>query len=48
MRENIEVFDFELTDDEMARIAALDRGRSLFFDHHDPALVESFAERRLG
>jgi 2,5-diketo-D-gluconate reductase A len=47
MRENIEVFDFELTDDEMARIAALDRGESLFFDHHDPAMVESFAERRL-
>jgi 2,5-diketo-D-gluconate reductase A len=47
MRENIEVFDFELTDDEMARIATLDRGESLFFDHHDPAMVESFAERRL-
>jgi 2,5-diketo-D-gluconate reductase A len=48
MRENIELFDFELTDDEMARIATLDRGESLFFDHHDPAMVESFAERRLG
>jgi 2,5-diketo-D-gluconate reductase A len=47
MRENIEVFDFELADDEMARIATLDRGESLFFDHHDPAMVETFAERRL-
>jgi 2,5-diketo-D-gluconate reductase A len=47
MRENIEVFDFELTEDEMARIATLDRGESLFFDHHDPTVAESFAERRL-
>jgi len=33
MAENIDVFDFALTDDEMATIAALDRGESLFFDH---------------
>ena len=26
MRENIDVFDFDLTDDEMTRIAAMDRG----------------------
>ena len=37
MRENLDIFDFELTDDEMARIAALDTGTSLFFDHRDPA-----------
>ena len=36
MRENIDVFDFELTDDEMARIAAMDTGATLFFDHADP------------
>jgi 2,5-diketo-D-gluconate reductase A len=47
MRENIEVFDFELTDDEMARIAAMDRGESLFFDHRDPAMVSWLNERRL-
>jgi 2,5-diketo-D-gluconate reductase A len=39
MRENIDVFDFELTDEDMARIAALDTGASLFFDHRDPAMV---------
>jgi 2,5-diketo-D-gluconate reductase A len=39
LRENIDVFDFELTDEEMARIAALDTGGSLFFDHRDPAMV---------
>jgi 2,5-diketo-D-gluconate reductase A len=35
MQENIDVFDFELSDDEMARIAELDTGATLFFDHDD-------------
>jgi 2,5-diketo-D-gluconate reductase A len=39
MAENIDIFDFELTDDEMSRIATLDTGSSLFFDHRDPAMV---------
>src|SRR4051812_10225350 len=39
LRENFDVFDFELTEDEMARIAALDGGESLFLDHHDPAIA---------
>jgi 2,5-diketo-D-gluconate reductase A len=39
MRENIDIFDFALTDEEMARIAALDTGGSLFFDHRDAAMV---------
>ena len=47
MRENIDVFDFELTDDEMSRIADMDRGESLFFDHRDPAMASQFANRRL-
>jgi hypothetical protein len=29
-------FDFELTDEQMTRIAGLDTGASLFFDHRDP------------
>lgn len=33
MAENIDVFDFSLTDDDMASIAALDTGESVFFDH---------------
>jgi 2,5-diketo-D-gluconate reductase A len=33
MAENIDVFDFTLTDDEMDRIATLDGGQSVFFDH---------------
>lgn len=47
MRENFDVFDFELTADEMGRIATMDRGESLFFDHHDPAIASQFANRRL-
>jgi 2,5-diketo-D-gluconate reductase A len=47
MQENIEVFEFELTDDEMARIATMDHGESLFFDHRDPAMVSWLNERRL-
>lgn len=42
MRENFNVFDFELTADEMARIEALDTGKSLFFSHYDPETVEWF------
>ena len=47
MRENFEVFDFELTSDEVGRVAAMDRGESLFFDHHDPTIASQFANRRL-
>jgi 2,5-diketo-D-gluconate reductase A len=46
MRENLDVFDFELTDVEMASIADLDGGASLFFDHHDPAVVSQIGTRR--
>ena len=48
MRENSDVFDFELTTDEMTRIAALDTGATLFFDHHDPAMVRWLNSRREG
>ncbi|MFI8951603.1 aldo/keto reductase [Streptomyces sp. NPDC053750] len=40
MAENLDVFDFQLTKDDMARIADLDTGRSQVFDHHDPAGVK--------
>lgn len=46
MAENIDVFDFVLSDDEMARIATLDIGGSLFFDHRDPVMVEALIARR--
>jgi 2,5-diketo-D-gluconate reductase A len=42
MKENFSVFDFKLSDDDMAKIAALDTARSAFFSHQDPAIVEWF------
>jgi 2,5-diketo-D-gluconate reductase A len=45
MAQNLDVFDFTLTDDEMTRIAALDTGASLFFDHRDPAMVSAIGNR---
>ncbi|MEV8341525.1 aldo/keto reductase [Streptomyces niveus] len=47
MAENFDVFGFDLTDEQMARIATLDTGGSLFFDHHDPEAVTWLAKRRL-
>jgi 2,5-diketo-D-gluconate reductase A len=47
MAENLDVFDFELTDDQMASIATLDQGRSLFFDHRDPAMVRALSSRTM-
>lgn len=40
MEENFNVFDFELSDEDMSRITALDGGESLFFSHYDPNTVE--------
>ena len=40
MAENIDVFDFELTDDDMKKMASLDKNESQFFDHRDPVTIE--------
>ena len=42
MQQNIDLFDFELSDEDMAEIAAFDTATSLFFDHHDPEVVKMF------
>lgn len=47
MAENIAVFDFELDDADMARIATLDTNTSSFFSHRDPAIVQWMSERKL-
>lgn len=44
MQENFDLFDFELTADEMRRIQALDTKHSLFFSHYEPAMVEQFMQ----
>ncbi len=40
MKENFDVFDFELSADNMAEIAKLDKGESLFLSHYDPETVK--------
>ena len=41
LRENIDVFDFELTAEEMTAIAALDRGQAnAGFTHQEPRMLE--------
>ena len=44
MAENLNVFDFALSDNEMAKINALDTATSSFFSHQDPAMVEWFVK----
>lgn len=46
MAQNLDVFNFELTDEQMSRIATLDTAASLFFDHRDPAMVSWLGGRR--
>lgn len=42
MKQNLDIFDFSLSEDDMKEIAGLDTGKSLFFDHHDPEVVKMF------
>lgn len=44
MAENFDIFDFELTDDDMSVISSIDKGRSSFFSHTDPSMVEWFCK----
>ena len=44
MRENLSVFDFTLSPEDMTAIAALDKKESAFFSHTDPAMVEWFTQ----
>jgi 2,5-diketo-D-gluconate reductase A len=45
--ENLNIFDFQLDDSDMARIATLETGQSSFFSHRDPAIVKWMSKRRL-
>ncbi|WP_342547088.1 aldo/keto reductase [Paenibacillus sp. FSL P2-0089] len=38
--ENFDIFDFELSAEDMAQIATLDTGESLFFSHRDPEIAK--------
>jgi len=39
-KENLDIFDFELTKDEMDKIKGLDKGVSQFFDNREPAVID--------
>lgn len=44
MEENFNVFDFELTEEDMDVISGLDKKQSAFFSHTDPGMVEWFVK----
>ena len=44
MEQNLNVFDFVLTDEDMVKIGALDTKTSSFFSHYDPGMVEWFVK----
>jgi 2,5-diketo-D-gluconate reductase A len=45
--ENFDIFDFELSQKDMEKIAALDMKESLFFSHRDPEMVKWIGTRKL-
>ncbi|QBH97555.1 aldo/keto reductase [Limnobaculum zhutongyuii] len=47
MAENINVRDFELSNQEILKISAMDTATSAFFSHRDPAMVEWLTGRKL-
>ena len=46
VQENINIFDFELSDEDMQKISAMDKKESSFFSHYDPATIEMIAGLR--
>ena len=47
MEENMTLEDFELSEEQMMQITALDAATSAFFSHRDPAMVEWLTGRKL-
>jgi 2,5-diketo-D-gluconate reductase A len=47
MKENFNIFDFELNAEDMETIKTLDTKTTSFFDHRDPAMVKWLGERKL-
>ena len=43
MQENINIFDFELSKEDMDKISEMDKKESSFFSHYDPSIVEMIA-----
>ena len=47
MVENFNIFDFNLTTNDMEEIKSLDTKTSLFFDHRDPEIIKWMGGRKL-
>ncbi|EUJ43828.1 aldo/keto reductase [Paenilisteria rocourtiae] len=47
MSENLDVFDFELTEADKQKIAELNEGESQFFSHTDPEMIRWMASRKM-
>ena len=47
MVENMDVFDFELTEEDKKKIATLNEGESQFFSHADPEMIRWMAGRKM-
>ncbi|MDY4002819.1 aldo/keto reductase [Streptococcus orisratti] len=47
MRQNFDVFDFNLSDEDMAEILTLDQGESLFINHYNPETVKSLSRYKV-
>ena len=45
--ENFNIFDFELSPEDMNAIVTLNTNKSLFFDHRDPEVVKRLSSRKL-
>ncbi|WP_394856029.1 aldo/keto reductase [Staphylococcus borealis] len=47
MAQNIDVFDFKLTDEDKSKIATLEQSNSQFFSHADPEMIKFLSSRQL-
>jgi len=43
VRQNFDIFDFELTADDMAKIAAINTDTTIYADHHNAQTIENLA-----
>lgn len=41
IKENFEIFDFELSNDDMETLRSMDKGESIFVNHHNPEFVQN-------
>ncbi|GJF59081.1 hypothetical protein SA19202_12140 [Staphylococcus argenteus] len=47
MAQNLDIFDFELTEEDKQQIATLEESKSQFFSHADPEMVKALSSRKL-